>query len=167
MRRLDLWETTFPRLFELYGTDPSHPNNYFNQPNCQTILQRNPPDPYLTELEFILEELDPAAWQEWKGRAAISLSLEDRFGYPVPLFDCFNEARAYVFLKQQGYIDIAFLKTGGKKPKKVPDLLAKDSEGHIILLEAKRIRDSDDEIEYLVSPGPLDMRMICVTFVMG
>jgi hypothetical protein len=94
-------------------------------------------------------------------------TLEDRFGYPVPLFDCFNEARAYVFLKQQGYIDIAFLKTGGKKPKKVPDLLAKDSEEHIILLEAKRIRDSDDEIAYLVSPGPLDMRMICVTFVMG
>jgi hypothetical protein len=162
-----VWETTFPRLFKLYGTDRSHPNNYFNQPNCPTILQRDPSDPYLTELEFILEELDPAAWQEWRGRAAVSLSLEDRFGYPVPLFDCANEAWAHVFLKQQGYIDIAFLKTGGKKPKKVPDLLAEDSEEQIILLEAKRIRDSDDEIEYLVSPGPHDMRMICVTFVMG
>lgn len=64
-------------------------------------------------------------------------------------------------MKQQGYIDIAFLKTGGKKPKKVPDLLAKDSEGHIILLEAKRIRDSDDEIKYLVSPRLLDMRDVC------
>jgi hypothetical protein len=60
-----------------------------------------------------------------KGPNCHFFTLEDRFGYPVPLFDCFNEARAYVFLKQQGYIDIAFLKTGGKKPKKVPDLLAK------------------------------------------
>lgn len=102
-----------------------------------------------------------------EGPSCHFFTLEDRFGYPVPLFDCFNEARAYVFLKQQGYIDIAFLKTGGKKPKKVPDLLAKDSEGHLILLEAKRIRDSDDEIEYLVSPEALDMRVICVTFVLS
>lgn len=158
MSRLEAWATTFPRLFELYGTDPSNPNNYFNDPNCQAALRSDPPDRYLTELELILEKLDPAAWQEWKGRATSSHSLEDRYGYPLPLFDYFNEARAYVFLKQQGYVEVSFLKTGRTK---VPDLLAKTSEGYIILLEAKRIRDSDVEIEYLVRPGPLVARDVC------
>jgi len=152
-----VWATTFPRLFELYSTDPTNPNNYFNHPNCQSTLIRDPPDPYLIELESILAELDPAAWQEWKGRAALTLSMEDRYGYPLPLFDSFNEARAYVFLKQQGYIKVTFLKAGRTK---VPDLSAKTSAGDIILLEAKRIRDSVEETEYLISPGPHDMRLV-------
>jgi len=53
------------------------------------------------------------------------------------------------------------VKPGKKRAKKVPDLLAKDSEGRSILLEAKRIRVSDDEIAYLVNPPPLDMREVC------
>jgi hypothetical protein len=161
MKNPDKWASTFPHLYELYCEDPSNPTNYFNCPNLQSDLQEDPPDPYLTDLESILEELDLAAWQEWKGRAACSLSVEKRFGFPVPLFDCLNEARAYVFLKRHGYIEITFLKPERKRAKKTPDLLAKNSDGRIILLEAKRVHDSDDEIEYLVSPLPHDMRVVC------
>ena len=157
----DKWASTFPRLYELYCVDPSNPTNYFNSTNCQSHLREYPPDPSLTELESIVDELDPAAWQAWKGRAVGSLSVGKRFGFPLPLFDCFNEARAYVFLKRQGYIAITFLRPERKRAKKIPDLLAKNSEGCIILLEAKRIHDSEAEIEYLVSPLPHDMRNVC------
>ena len=77
-----MWGTTFPRLFELYETAPSHPNNYFNQPNCQTILQRDPPDPYLTELAFILEELDPRHGR--KGRAELPFHYPWRIDSAIP-----------------------------------------------------------------------------------
>ena len=160
MKNPDKWASTFPHLYELYCEDPSNPTNYFNCPNLQSDLQEDPPDPYLTDLESILEELDLAAWQEWKGRAACSLSVEKRFGFPVPLFDCLNEARAYVFLKRHGYIEITFLKPERKRAKKTPDLLAKNNEGGVTVLEAKRIHDSDNEIEYLVNPLPHDTRKV-------
>jgi len=99
MKNPDKWASTFPRLYELYCEDPSNPNNHFIHPNLQLVLQDDPPDPYYIEFESILEELDSVAWQEWKGRAAPSLSVENRFGFPAPHVDAFNEARAYVFLK--------------------------------------------------------------------
>jgi hypothetical protein len=147
------WARTFPRLHELYCEDPTNLDNYFNHPNIELALQSDPPDPDFIQLESILEELDTLAWQEWKCRAADSLSTEKRYGFPLPLFDAFNEARAYVFLKRQGYNDIRFIKPGKKKAKKAPDLLATDSAGCSILLEAKRIHDSDEEIKYLLSPN--------------
>lgn len=150
MEGQDKWADTFPRLYELYCNDPSNPANYFNSANTQSALKEDPPDQFLTELESILEELDPEAWQQWKERAAIYLSEEVEFGHPLQLFDAFNEARAYVYLKRQGCADITFVKPGKKKS---PDLLAKDSVGCSILLEAKRIHDSDNEIEYLCASG--------------
>jgi len=160
MTHLNKWAITFPRLYELYCEDPANSDNHFNHPNVQQALQRIPPDQYLTELDSILGELDPVAWQEWKGRAAETLSVKNRSGYPFPLFESFIEARAYVFLKQQGYVNISFLNTQSKQAKKTPDLVAKNGQEQTILLEAKRIRDSDDEIEYLVSPFPKDMRKV-------
>ncbi len=159
MNNPDKWASTCPRLYELYCEDSSNPHNYFNQANVQLAL-RVPSDQYLTELESILGELDPVAWQEWKRRAAHVLSPKPQFGLPVPLFDSFTEARAYVFLKRQGYIEMTFLETGGTKGEKVPDLLAKNREGGVTVLEAARIHDSDNEIEYLVNPLPHDMRKV-------
>jgi hypothetical protein len=159
MNNPDKWASTLPRLYELYCEDSSNPNNYFNHANVQLAL-RDPSDQYLAELESILGELDSVAWQEWKRRAALVLSRKLKFGFPLPLFDSFNEARAYVFLKRQGYIEITFLETGRKKGEKVPDLLAKNHEGGVTVLEAKRIHDSDNEIEYLVNPLPHDMRKV-------
>jgi hypothetical protein len=159
MNNSDKWASTFPRLYELYCEDSSNPNNYFNHANVQLALQV-PSDQYLAELESMLGELDPVAWQEWRRRAARVLSPKPKFGFPVPLFDSFNEARAYVFLKRQGYIEISFLETGRKKGEKVPDLLAKNREGGVTVLEAKRIHDSDNEIEYLINPRPHDMREV-------
>jgi len=159
MNNPDKWASTCPRLYELYCEDSSNPNNYFNHANVQLAL-RVPSDQYLAELESILGELDPVAWQEWKRRAVLVLSPKPKFGFPVPLFDSFNEARAYVFLKRQGYIEITFLETGRTKGEKVPDLLAKNREGGVTILEAKRIHDSDNEIEYLVNPLPHDMRKV-------
>ena len=156
-----MWADIFPRLHELYCEDPTILDNYFNHPNIESTLQSDPPDPDFIELESILEELDALAWQEWKGRAIHSLSVEKRNGFPLPLFDAFNEARAYVFLKRQGYKDIRFIKPGKKKAEKVPDLLARDSAGCSILLEAKRIHDSDNEVKYLLSPNEQrDMREV-------
>jgi hypothetical protein len=106
---LDVWASTFPRLYELYCEDPSNPANYFNHPNVQETLKRIPLDHYLIELESILSQLAPAAWQEWKGRATETISTKNKFGHPSPLFENFVEARAYVFLKQHGYTDITFL----------------------------------------------------------
>jgi len=65
-----------------------------------------------------------------------------------------------VFLKRQGYIEMTFLETGRTKGEKVPDLLAKNREGGVTVLEATRIHDSDNEIEYLVNPLPHDVRKV-------
>lgn len=159
MSNQDKWASAFPRLYELYREDSSNPYNYFNHANVQLAL-RDPSDRYLVELESILGELDLAAWQEWKRRAAFVLSLNPQLGFPVPLYDSFSEARAYVFLKRQGYIEIAFLETGQTKGEKVPDILAKNTVGGVTVLEAKRIHDSDNEIEYLINPHPHDIRRV-------
>ena len=144
------WPETFPRLYTLYlASEHPHPDNYFEHENLQIALQRRPPDEYLVELEKVLCKLDTAAWHEFKCKTAPIVTAKDHWGWPMQLFDCFNEARGYAYLKAQGCSEIRFIpETHGQKR---PDLCANGREG-LVLLEAKRVRESEDENKYLKLP---------------
>lgn len=94
--------------------------------------------------------MDETAWREFKSKAIPYVTATDKWNCHTQLFDCFNEAKGYVFLKRQGYTDIQFIpEIPGKK---TPDLLGKRTDG-AVLLEAKIVHESDDANDYMTSTG--------------
>ena len=154
------WANTFPHIHEIYLLDPSNPDNYFNHPNVVVALNRDPSDDFLVRLEKELDELNPAAWTAIKTRIANSISRRDKYGFNTQLIESLNEVKAYLYLKDHGYRDIEFITPPGKKRQRSPDLRARGLNGKVVLLEAKRMRDSDAEIEYLTSTRPHEAREV-------
>ncbi len=146
------WATNFPRLYDLYLVSTQRNRyNYFEHPNVSAALERQ--DSYLVQLEDALEQMDTLSWNEFKSRIAPYVTTEDKWGWPSQLFDRFHEARAYAFLKTEGYQEIRWIQE--TTDQYTPDLFAVGPSG-MVLLEAKRIHESDDENEY--STIPLDQK---------
>ena len=87
-------------------------------------------------------------WSQFKKKAKPYVTAIDPWGWPTQLYESFHEARGYAFLREQGYSKVHFIPE--EQNQKTPDLMGTGKQG-AALLEAKRIRDSDDENNYLVS----------------
>lgn len=142
-------ERNFPRLQDLYlASERNHPKNYFEQPNCLAAVRRC--DDKLLEIERDLQQLDLRAWQDFKTKAIRLLTTTDRWGWNIELFDRFNEADGYCFLKQEGYTDIEFIPE--RQDARTPDLRGVRHDGKV-LLEVKTIHESDDQNDRLKHHG--------------
>src|SRR5439155_14209871 len=141
------WSEALPKLYDLYScSDRTDPNNYFNAPNVMQALDDC--DSGLKEIESDLQPIDGEAWKEFKFKTVPYVTATDRWGWNTQLFDRFNEVKGYVFLKQQGYLDIYFI---AEVPgKKTPDLSGKGSDG-AVLLEVKTVHESDNANDYMTN----------------
>jgi|GEM_PF-3811968 len=145
-----LWEKTFPRLGDLYlNSALDHPDNFFEHPNVSAALLRDPPETYLMETENDLSLMDFNDWNEFKRKAIPYVIAIDKWGWHTQLIERFHEAKGYAFLKKQGYSEVHFIQE--KPNQKTPDFCGKGSQG-VVILEAKRIRDSDEENNYITMP---------------
>lgn len=141
------WADRFPRLCDLYlESKLGHKDNYFEQKNVSLQLLRQPPWVYYIELEQVLNLMDSADWNEFKKKTKPYVTAKDR-GWNTQIIERFHEAQGYAFLKQQGYSKVHFIPE--EQSQKTPDLIGTGSQG-VALLEAKRIRDSNDENDELV-----------------
>ena len=137
----------FPRLNDLYSVSTQgHPFNYFELPNVCAALECQ--HSHLVQLESVFQQMDPSSWNDFKIKIAPYVIAKNNWGWHSQLLDHFHEARAYAFLKTEGYSEIRFI---DKTDKVTPDLFAVGSRGSA-LLEAKRINESNDESDYLMIP---------------
>ena len=142
-------ERNFPRLQDLYlASERNHPKNYFEHPNCLAAVRRC--DDKLLEIEGDLQQLDPKAWQAFKAKTIRLVATTDRWGWNMELFDCFNEAKAYCFLKEEGYTDIEFIPE--RQGIRTPDLRGVRQDGKV-QVEVKTIHESDDQNDRLMRRG--------------
>ena len=157
-----LWVNNFPRLSDLYlDSNRDHPNNYFELKNVSAALLTQPPETYYIELEQILNLMDSEDWKEFKKKTKPYITAKDQWGWHTQIVERFHEARGYAFLKQQGFSKVHFIPE--KQNQKTPDLRGTRNQG-VALLEAKRIRDSDEERDYLTMPiEQKDMRKVAHT----
>lgn len=144
-----LLHQTFPRLHELYtASDRTDPANYFHHPNCLSAVKNC--DDYLRAIEADLQQMDLKAWSDFKAKTARALTTQDAWGWNSQLFDRFDEAKGYRFLKEDGYSDIQFIPE--QNGVRTPDLRGTRQDGRA-LLEVKTIRESDDENDQLTRRG--------------
>lgn len=135
---------SFPRLYDVYvNSDRGRSDNYFEHPNCKLAVMRR--EEKLLEIESRLQSIDSMDWHAFKTRAARLTTVQDEWRWNTQLFDCFNEAQGYCFLKEQGCSDVHFI---GKQGSRTPDLIAK-CPGGTVLAEVKTIHESDEENDHL------------------
>lgn len=143
------WANTYPRLCELYlESERGHPNSYFEHKTVSANLLRQPHDPYYVELEQVLNLMDSDAWREFKKKTKPYVTAKEHWPWHAQLFERFHEARGYALLVGQGYSEVHFIPE--EKDRKTPDFKGTGNQG-LVLLEAKRIRDSDKENREIVS----------------
>jgi hypothetical protein len=68
------------------------------------------------------------------------------------LFDTLNQAKAYGYLKREGYQDVAFIPRSTIDGQQTPDLKATGKEGPV-LCEVKTLNISNDEIDRMTTGG--------------
>ena len=144
-----VWAKSFPRLYDLYcASDRSSPKNYLEQPAVKkALIDRSPGHP---EIESELQQLYDVAWAEFKAKTKDYVARQDKWGWPTPLFDRFNEVKGYIYLKEQGYTGIHFIPE--LPSQKTPDLIGKRDNSSSVL-EVKTINESDDRKDYLTNSG--------------
>ena len=135
-----------PRVYELRDMleDPSHPDAF--PQDLEETLGNSRALGAFRKLERWLDELDDAAWQDLREKAAPRLVSKQRKsgrGWQA-LFDIFNEARAFGYLQSIGCTEIRFIER--RNNKKTPDLGALQG-GRKVFCEVKTINPSDDEAE--------------------
>lgn len=133
-----------PRLYELKdaASDPAHPDAYFQNLETRLATRADARDQYL-KLERTLAALDADAWRDLRDRASAALLLRDGGRGWRALFDTFDEAKGYVYLREIGCANIAFIK---RTRRKTPDLRASQN-GVSVLCEVKTINVSQEEAD--------------------
>jgi len=137
----------FRRLYELRDLlpDPAPENAFFRNLDESLAAWRTKREAYQT-IEADLAALDPAAWAFLKAELRPLLTVHQGPRGWQPLFDKLNEAKAYHYLKREGFTDIAFIPRATKSGQRTPDLSA-HSGATPVLCEAKTINISKDEAE--------------------
>jgi hypothetical protein len=143
------WQARFPRLAELYAeSDRRRATNYFDHPNVRAALES--PNPKVVALEAELAALDAESWAVLKAKAAKYVCLKDRWGYSNQLFECFNEAAGYLYLKREGYEEVRFLEE--RADRRTPDLWASRG-APTAVTEVKTVNESEFQKCYFEIPG--------------
>lgn len=139
------WPDDYPRFYELYNeTKQQGLNNFFQE--LAGKIQKTPDFAVFRKLEEDLSVLDSRSWADFKSKVLrCSIEKKELRGYSQ-LVDCLNEVKGYIYLKRQGYSNIAFIPESANE---TPDIRAVSENQTIALLEVKTINVSDKEIMYL------------------
>lgn len=158
------WKAEYPKLYMLFeDSDRLHPDNYFSlMENLRT--RRHGKETY-DKWEKILSELDKDSLKKIIKKASKYVSIRDSNRGWGQLFNSLNETHGYIYLKDEGYSNIAFIDEGDNSK---PDLFGK-SEGKTALLEVKTIQKSDIDIKRdqvwkgtTIIPEGLQKKLKCV-----
>lgn len=128
----------FPRLRDLFEhSDQGNPKNYFNVEFPLPLMEE----------ERRFARLDPASWDILRDKAALYVSIDDPRRNYQQLWNTLDEARGYIFLAEQGYDRIEFIKPEKSKKagKRLPDLVGYKA-GLKAVLEVKTINESQDNL---------------------
>jgi len=140
----DWLSSNFPRLFDLYQwSNKGDPKNYFKELFPIAYLGW---ESYV-HLEKTLGRLDSAAWEQLRDKALPYVTADDARRRHQQLISTLDEARGYVFLADQGYDRIEFIKPKNNKKgqHQSPDLAAIKS-GSTAILEVKTFNESDPSL---------------------
>src|SRR6266571_3991388 len=147
----DWLSSNFPRLFDLYQrSKKDEPKNYFNFKELFPIALLGY-EAY-AQTEKRLARLDAESWEKLREKALDYVTVDDPLRRYQQLFNTLDEARGYVFLADQGYVEIEFIerKKGKQGKGQSPDLRATRN-GLTAILEVKTINESDATLD----PGAL------------
>jgi len=148
-RRRPVFRKQLPRMYELSDLipTPAPPGAYFR--NLDQSLADIPQKlKQYRDIERDLQGLDPAAWAFLKEELAPLLVAKDRKRGWQPLFDKLNQAKAFNYLKNAGYLNIRFVPPSGVKGQQTPDLQADGA-----LCEVKTVNISEIEADRRASGG--------------
>lgn len=105
---------------------------------------------FFQDIEKDLRGLSQCAWSHLKEELLKTLEIRYEYRGWQPLFDKFNQAKAYNHLSSIGCENIEFIpvyRQTGKKSRKTPDLQAQIG-NQVLLCEVKTINISDDEARH-------------------
>jgi len=147
---MEQFRSILPRLYELKDCvkDPNSPDAYF-QNFDEKLAIPHVRDSYLRS-EWVLRELDSAAWEDLKKEAIPYLEKRNkkRSGWEQ-LFAILNQARAYRHLKAIGCTNLRFIPRSNKQ--KTPDIEGEFGMDRVVC-EVKTINPSNGEIAALNGP---------------
>ncbi|MCF3641683.1 hypothetical protein LXM94_17055 [Rhizobium sp. TRM95111] len=136
----------FPRLHELRKLLPEllPQDAYFR--GFETSVETCPAArKWFSDLERDLARLDSEAWESLKVKAKPYLTKRDKARGWQQLYDILNEAKAYIFLMDNDFLEVEFIPESKIKGKKTPDFKAYKNCTRVYL-EAKTINFSNIEI---------------------
>jgi hypothetical protein len=107
---------------------------------------------YFAEIDRHLARLPEDAWNQIKIDLVNLIAVRDPKRGWQPLFDIFNEVRAYNYLQDMGCKDIRFVPRAKAKNLRTPDLGAVHN-GTSILCEVKTINTSEEELQRRATHG--------------
>jgi hypothetical protein len=141
-----------PRIFELKDMqkDQFHPDGYFRDFE-QSLKDEPGKHKAFLGLERQLAMLDTDAWEDLKQRAAdLLLTRTDGRGWQA-LFDIFNEALGYGYLRSIGSTNIRFIPRAQDNNRRAQNLKTPDLEGQlngdVVLCEVKTVNISRAEAD--------------------
>jgi hypothetical protein len=104
------------------------------------------------EIDRELAMLPDVAWKQIKTDLVNRIAVRGPTRDWQPLFDTFNEVRAYNYLQSMGCEDVRFIPRAKAKKLRTPDLGAAHN-GTSLLCEVKTINISDDELHRRATHG--------------
>src|ERR1700732_1165341 len=107
---------------------------------------------YFAEIDRNLAMLPEDAWKQIKIDLVNRIAVRHPTRGWQPLFDIFNEVRAYNYLQDMGYEDIRFIPRAKANNLRTPDLEAVYNDTPI-LCEVKTINTSDKELHRRATHG--------------
>ncbi|MHB8267486.1 hypothetical protein [Bradyrhizobium sp.] len=144
-----MYRRELPRVYELRDLIQysSSPDAYFQ--NFEKSLSEIPPKlKQFRDIERDLQGLDAEAWAFLKSEVTPLLAARDsKRGWQL-LFDKLNQAKAFNYLKEVGYLNIRFVPPSAVRGQQTPDLQAEGA-----LCEVKTINISEIEAHRRYSGG--------------
>jgi hypothetical protein len=144
-----VYRRELPRVYELRDLIQysSSPDAYFQ--NFEKSLSEIPPKlKQFRDIERDLQGLDAEAWAFLKSEVTPLLAARDpKRGWQL-LFDKLNQAKAFKYLRDAGYLNIRFVPPSAVKGQQTPDLQADGA-----LCEVKTINISEIEVDRRYSGG--------------
>jgi hypothetical protein len=149
LRRRNMYRREFTRVFELHDLvmPSSSPGPYFRNFE-QSLSEIRQKLKQFRDVEADLQGLDAEAWAFLKSEVAPLLKAKHPTRGWQFLFDKLNQAKAYNYLKGEGYPNVRFI-----PPSAVPGQQTPDLEADGVLCEVKTINVSDAEANRRHSGG--------------
>ena len=138
------WQKVLPRLYDIWEvSNQSSTDNYFKRLNRElsdeSCLHK------IEKIDYELRRLDAKAWEVLKRKTLPYVTKPSSDRAYEQLFNTLNEAKGYIYLKEQEATDIEFIDEGSDE---TPDISG-NIQDNKWLVEVKTVRPSDEEIEYL------------------